>query len=277
MKTRILISAFLIFISILVANGQKVPPYGSNSGKYITIYKSRIYYEEYGKGIPLLMLHGGAGSIQDFQKVLPELSKHYHIIAPDSPGHGRSEQADSLGYQLMANYFSKFIDALKLDSVYIIGWSDGGNTALILAADRPDKVKRVLVSGANATTAGLRDNSLSSAGFTPEYVEKNSGEWLAWYQNLSPQKNQWKKFVDDSRKMWTNPIAIPEKKLKSIKCPTLIVMGDQDIITQEHGKYLHDMVRGSKLLVIPGTGHNTFSLKPDLMIRESLDFFGTKK
>ena len=268
---------FLLFwLGCLTTLAQTSQPYGSNHGKYITIFHTKIYYEEYGKGPPLLMLHGGAGSIQDFQKVLPELSKHYHIIAPDSPGHGRSEQADSLGYQLMANYFSKFIDDLKLDNVYIIGWSDGGNTALILAADRPNKIKRIMVSGANATTEGLRDKGNGSSGFTPEYVEKESKEWLAWYQKLSPQKDQWKKFVNDSRKMWLTPIAVPETKLKMIKCPTLVVMGDKDIITLEHGQYIHNTLRGSELFVVTGSGHNTFNLKPELMTKLALDFFGKK-
>src|ERR1043165_4081751 len=87
------------------ASAQQVA-YGSNSGKYLSIRNTQIYYEEYGKGIPLLLLQGGMGSIADFKRCIPELSKHYRVIAPDSPGQGRSGLADSMSYQLMASYMS---------------------------------------------------------------------------------------------------------------------------------------------------------------------------
>ena len=88
--------------------------YGSNNGKFLTIRGTKVYYEEYGKGVPLLMLHGGFGDITDFQKVIPKLSEKYRVIIPDAPGLGRSEYADSiLSYQLLADYSSKFIDLLK--------------------------------------------------------------------------------------------------------------------------------------------------------------------
>src|SRR4051812_16681594 len=99
--------------------------YGDNNGKYLTILDTEIYYEEYGEGVPLILLQGGMGSIHDFAKCIPELSKHYRVIAPDSPGQGRSELADSMSYELMADYISKMIDVLKLDSAYVMGWSDG--------------------------------------------------------------------------------------------------------------------------------------------------------
>ena len=81
----------------------------------------QIYYEEYGKGTPLILLQGGMGSIEDFALCIPELSKHFRVIAPDTPGQGRSELADSMSYELMAAYISKLIDILKLDSAYVMG------------------------------------------------------------------------------------------------------------------------------------------------------------
>ena len=123
--------------------GQEIK-YGSNSGKQLTIKDTKIYYEEYGSGLPLLLLHGGFGSIHDFEQVIPGLANHFRVIAVDSPGHGRSEQADSLSFELMANYISEMIDKLQLDSVYVIGYSDGGITALLLASRQHTKVKRVI-------------------------------------------------------------------------------------------------------------------------------------
>jgi pimeloyl-ACP methyl ester carboxylesterase len=145
---------FILFLWTSQVIGQQKIPYGSNNGKYISIFNTPIYYEEYGKGTPLILLQGGMGGIEDFALCIPDLSKHFRVIAPDTPGQGRSELADSMSYELMAEYISKFIDALKLDSAYVIGWSDGGNTGLILGSNRPDKIKKVLASGANYKLSG---------------------------------------------------------------------------------------------------------------------------
>jgi pimeloyl-ACP methyl ester carboxylesterase len=131
-KSTLLILILVTGISGIVY-GQETN-YGSNSGKQLTIQDTKIYFEEYGSGIPLLLLHGGFNSIHDFQQVIPDLANHFRVIAVDSPGHGRSEQADSLSFDLMADYISDMIDMLQLDSVYIIGYSDGGIIALLLAS-----------------------------------------------------------------------------------------------------------------------------------------------
>ena len=115
------ISWHLIFIILFfqnICNSQI--NYGSNNGKYLTIRGTKIYYEEYGKGAPLLLLHGGFGDISDFKNNILELSKKFKLIIPDAPGLGRSEHADSImSYQLMANYYSKMIDLLKLDTLKV--------------------------------------------------------------------------------------------------------------------------------------------------------------
>jgi pimeloyl-ACP methyl ester carboxylesterase len=110
----ITLSAALLVACNVFAQSVK---YGSNNGKFLTISKTKTYYEEYGKGMPLLLLHGGLGSISNFEKCIPELSKKYRVIAADSPSHGRSGQIDSLTYPVMADYFSKMIDELRLDSL----------------------------------------------------------------------------------------------------------------------------------------------------------------
>lgn len=270
----------LIFLSFIIfsfssgsAYGQATINYGSANGKYVSINNTRIYYEEYGKGAPLLLLHGGFGSINDFQKVIPELSRNFRVIAPDSPGHGRSEQADSLSYQLLASYFSRMIDAWQLDSVYVLGWSDGGDAALILAADRGDKVRKVVVSGANSTTDGLVSGELSHLKkLTPDYITIAMKEWLDNYKMFTPQKDNWRKFVNDSKKMWLTRIAVPESKLRQIKCPVLVIVGDHDIIRLEHAMEMHRSINESEFAVLPGTSHATFSQKPKLINKLTIDF-----
>jgi pimeloyl-ACP methyl ester carboxylesterase len=274
-----MIRIYALSLTVLFAvtgNAQPIVNYGSNQGKYISLFNTKIYYEEYGSGPNLLLLHGGTGSIQDFKKIIPGLAKNFHVIAPDSPGHGRSEQADSLSYPLLASYFSKLIDELHLDSVYVIGYSDGGNAALILAAARPDKVRKTMVSGANSRIEGCTDaNHNFTRNFSPAYVEKNMKTWLESYQAMSPQKDNWKKFVTDLRKMWITEVIISESKLQKINHAILIVIGDRDIVKLEHAAYLYRTIPGSQLSVLPGTSHNTFNQQPELILSLATKFFTT--
>src|SRR5690349_9692459 len=118
----------LVLVSVFLKGCEteiKKIEYGSNDGKYVTVKNRKMYFEEYGQGAPLLLLSGGglSRSIRDFGKCIPELSKKYRVIAPDTPGQGRSEQTDSLSYDLITECMSQLIDSLKLDSAYVMGLS----------------------------------------------------------------------------------------------------------------------------------------------------------
>jgi pimeloyl-ACP methyl ester carboxylesterase len=238
--------------------------YGSANGKYIRINNLNIYYEEYGKGHPLFLIHGGFGSIHDFRKVIPELSKHFRVIAADSPGHGRSEQAKTLSYQLMASYFSSLIDELTTGYVHVLGFSDGGNTSLIVSANRPDRIKKNVVSGAVYTTDGyVQEINDFFARLTPEVAAVELEKWLSAYSAKSPNKDQWQKFVYDNKRMAEERIIISEERLKQMNTSTLIIQGDQDIVKLEHTIALHRMINGSQLCVLPATSHYVFTERPD--------------
>ena len=205
-----------------IYNNTKV---GSNReiGKYATIDKIQIYYEIYGQGAPLLLIHGGLGSIENFKNCIPTLASHFKIIAIDSPGHGRSSQTDSLTYQFLSDHISMFIDFLELDSLYIMGWSDGGVIGLILACDRPDKVKKLIAVGANSRLDGINDEGIS--WMRNEMIDwlKNDKNWLDTYLSLTPEPDKVDNFLKHTQEMWLSDIYIPEVKIKSIKIPTMIV------------------------------------------------------
>jgi len=251
-------------------------PYGSNNGKYVTIKGAKVYYEEYGKGTPLLLLHGGFGSISNFNQVIGPLSKNYRVIAIDSPGQGRSEQIDAISYQIYADYYSAFIDQMKLDSVYVLGWSDGANSAYILAYDRPDKVKKVIVSGSNSDTDGYPDGAIDAMKkWTPETISEEFKEyWLKDFLKLSPNRNNWQKSYMQLKDMWITKEVISNDHLSKIKSKFLIVYGDKDVTKLEHGLHIYRTIPGSQLTILPNTSHMVFMEKPTLISNLIVDFLG---
>ncbi|MGL4629971.1 MAG: alpha/beta fold hydrolase [Leadbetterella sp.] len=241
--------------------------YGSNKGKYTTIRGTKMYYEEYGKGTPLLLIHGGLGDISAFKNIIPSLSKKYRVIIPDSPGLGRSDYADStLSYALIADYHSQLIDKLKLDSVYITGWSDGAIVGLILAKKRLDKVKKLISVGANYTLQGYTKQGLidSKNMADTNFVKTELRGWILHYQRLS-SKN-WTKYILEAGPMWLKETYFPKSDLESIRVPTLVIYGDKDMFTLEHGLEIKNAIPKSQFCVIPNCSHSVFADKPKLFL-----------
>ena len=126
--------------------------YGRNPavGKYADIRGFKMYYETYGKGEPLLIIHGNGGSINNFLYQIPYFAQNYQVILADSRAQGKSvDPSDSLSYEMMTDDLNALLDQLGLKSCYVIGWSDGGINGLLLAIRHPDKVKKLAVTGAN--------------------------------------------------------------------------------------------------------------------------------
>ena len=275
------ISCHLIFITLFfqnICNSQI--NYGSNNGKYLTIRGTKIYYEEYGNGAPLLLLHGGFGDISDFKNNILELSKKFKLIIPDAPGLGRSEHADSImSYQLMATYYSKMIDLLKLDTLNVIGWSDGGITALLLAKDRPDKIKKVITVGPNYRADGMKKEEID---FTQnklcnlEWVETNLKDWVTHYKALSPQ-GDWKRYITEAKRMWFEEEYFPKSTFNLINQNVLLVFGDNDMYTIEHGLEMYRALKNGQFCVLPNTTHEVFREKPKLIDQIVVDFLKPNK
>lgn len=263
---KILLIEFLVIFLLTTTEvlSQEQIQYGSNNGKYISIFNTKVYYEEYGKGMPLILLEGGYTSIKSFSKSIPELSKYFRVIIPDTPGQGKSEAPDSMTYSFMAEYISKMIDLLKLDSAYVLGWSDGGNMALILASKRPDKIKKVLAYGAGTRLDGATKRAQDFInGITYEEMQK-----ISWSDHqISP------KFFADIVKMWRTDIWVPQNLLENTKIPVMIAIGDKDITTLEHGIEMHRLIKNSQFCVLPNTTHFVFIQSPSLINQITIDFF----
>ncbi|QRR02420.1 alpha/beta fold hydrolase [Dyadobacter sandarakinus] len=268
------LSYFLVLSLLLAAcePHRKSVPYGSNQGKYLTIRNTRIYYEIYGKGTPLLLLHPGLGSIEHLAGMIPNLSEHFRVIVPDAPGHGRSGQADSLSGELLADYCSDIIDQLQLDSAYVMGWSMGGNTALLLAAKRPDKIRKVVSGASNSKSSGLTDEGRALLEqYTVEAVKEDQ-DWLQNYQRLNPQSDQWVKFWEDNQKMWKREIKISDDQLAGIDVPVLLIRGDRDMIKLDHSLNIYRLLRKGQLCIYPNVGHEMPDEKGEMLCRTVVDF-----
>jgi pimeloyl-ACP methyl ester carboxylesterase len=276
-KISTLILALIICIS---SNAQtKKVEYGSNSGKYITVKNHKIYVEEYGKGTPLLLLSGGGlnRSIKDFEKCIPELAKHYRVIVPDTPGQGRSEQTDSLSYALLTDFMSGLIDAMKLDSTYVMGWSDGGIVSIMLADKRADKVRKIIAVGANNGTRGFvlpDDFPLDSVKLpTVDQWANFHKKDIEWYNTLLPKKD-WRKMAYYLNVMWYGKEYFSPKVYDNINIPVMIVVGDRDDISTEHALEMHKLIKNSQLCVFPNTTHDIFKERPEVMNNLAIEFFG---
>lgn len=247
---------------------------GSNAenGQHATIDGLDIYYETYGEGTPLLLLHGGLGSISNFKKCLPNLATQFKVIALDSPGHGRSGQTDSLSYPLLADYLSKFIDHLQLDSLYVMGWSDGGVIGFLLAADRPDKVKKLVAVGANTRLDGLEAATVN--WIRNDLIEwaKGNTHWLEQYLSLTPQSEKIDNYLKNTQSMWLTEVYVPENKMKNIQIPTLILQGDKDLMTLEHTTEMYRSIKNAQLCILPNASHFCLEEKPELITTIVINF-----
>ena len=236
-------------------------------GAYAAVNGINVYYEIHGDGHPLVLLHGGATSIEIFFGQLPVLAKSFKVYAFDSRGHGRSSRGQApLSYALMAADTIAALDALGVQRAHLVGWSDGGNIGLYLAVHYPERIDRLVVISANFRPEGLKAESMrpgeSYAGRLTEY----------WFKLLSPAPDNWPRLKVDLQQLWDTKPTLSEADLGGITAPTLIIAGEQDIVTPAHIEKMHHAIKGSVLQVIPGTTHSLLWQRPRLVNKMIIDF-----
>jgi pimeloyl-ACP methyl ester carboxylesterase len=256
--------------------------YGSDeqAGKYIDIDDIKIYYEIYGEGEPVLLLHGNGGSIENFLKQIPEFSEYFKVIAIDSRAQGRSTDSEKeITYELMASDMAALIDKLNLGSVNVVGWSDGGIIGLELAYLYPDKVKKLVAVGANYSNKNFIAPSDHIHMDARDTLVIRSRKFAQRYRNtlerLSPNPE---KIPEIRRKLRTLMAKYPNftvKQLQKIKTPTLVVSGDHDIISLDHTVSLFASLPHAQLFVVPDATHVVPVEQPDLFNSVVLNFLKT--
>jgi pimeloyl-ACP methyl ester carboxylesterase len=269
------ILCFLFSLSLL-QNGRsqdlyKFPPdttkFGSNekAGGFATIRGFKMYYEMYGQGEPLLIIHGNGGSISNFFGQIPFFERHYKVILADSRAQGRSvDESDSLSYEMMADDLNDLLNTLHIDSCNVIGWSDGGINGLLLAIRHPDKVKKLAVTGANLWP--------DTSAVDPEVYDMVVQD-IKSYKNkpVTPNSKHALKLLH----LLNQEPHISTAQLKKIKCPTLVIGGDHDVILTKHTLLIAESIPKSYLWILPDSGHSTPLVYKDLFNQVVYQFLKT--
>lgn len=240
--------------------------YGNNksSGKYYKIRGINIYTEQYGNGKPLLLIHGNGGSIHSMSKIIPFFSQKYKVIAIDSRAHGKSvDPGDSLSFEMIADDNAALLEQMHIDSAYVIGWSDGGIVALLLAMRHPNKVIKLASTGAN-----LWPDSTALVPYIWEDERKYHDSLQTKTFTNSKEKNDWKVFMLD----WLQP-NIPLNALHNIVCPSLVISGDHDVINLEHTIKIYQNIPKANLWILPNSGHATLVEHTDEFNKKVYEFF----
>jgi pimeloyl-ACP methyl ester carboxylesterase len=209
-----------------------------------TIHGHKIYYAVRGTGPTLVFLHGGGDSGEhSFVRQLDLFSEHHHIVAPDQVGQGRTPDVPGpLSYTAMMEDTAALLRMLKLRQVDVVGFSDGGILALMLAVRHPELVRRLVISGVNISPEGLRPEALEELRANQIPKPTTIDEKLAHLWLTSPTESE-----------------LNIELLAKITQPVLVISGDRDAITLEHTLEIFHALPDAELCVLPGTDHLTFS------------------
>lgn len=260
---------FLILLSILTHGLMaQVVAYGSNAqaGRYVNVGDAKIYYEVYGEGRPVLLLHGGLyGYINEFSQYIPVLSKQFKVIAMATRGHGRSEIGNEpFSYERYAKDVVKVLRNESPDSAVVIGFSDGAITAYLLAAEYKDITRKVVALAGGIDSSGHRKEAFE--GYIkekPEDVERNAPDFVRERKKLMPEPDRWLEFVEKVHGVCEKQVIVSKDEARKIKCPVLTVGGDRDdYFKTEQFFDIYNTIPHSQLAIIPNCDHVGLIEKP---------------
>jgi pimeloyl-ACP methyl ester carboxylesterase len=233
-------------------------PYGANAevGKYVQTKDAKIYYEVYGKGQPIVVLHGGLfGSTVEMADFIDKLKLNYQVIAISLRGHGKSELGtEPVSLEQRANDALTVINGVTKDSVMVLGFSDGGFSAYKLAAMYPERVKKMVVIGAGELHPGLVEFK-----FTAKDAMSFDKAFFEQQLTLMPEPNRLEDLFLGVNACYSK-LTVSKDLLSSIKCPVLVMAGDRD-----NGNPVERVVSAARFIpkhqisIIPNTTHECFT------------------
>jgi pimeloyl-ACP methyl ester carboxylesterase len=234
---------------------------------YVDVEGVQTWYEDHGTGDPLVLLHGGFSDASEFGGTTPALAERFHVFTPERRGHGHTPDVPGpISYELMAADTVAFLDQLKIGRSHLVGHSDGANVALLVALTRPDLVDRLVLISGNFHHDGL------VAGL--DLGDLAANEYLAdVYGQISPDgRDHFPVIAEKILRMATTEPTLNAADLAKVPARTLVMAGDDDMVSAEHTLLLYRGIPDSELAIVPGTSHALIIEKPDLCNRIILDF-----
>ncbi|MFA2562612.1 MULTISPECIES: alpha/beta fold hydrolase [Bacillus] len=226
---------------------------------------SQIYYEKSGRGFPLFLLHGNSGSGKYFSKQVPELEKYFQIFLVDSRGHGRSTNVSkNLNFPLMVDDLKTIMLLENIRKADFLGFSDGANLAMMFTTSYPEYVHRLVLNAGNTKTSGVRFLLLAAIYALYSFV---------FIPSLFSKKIQQKLSI---LSLLLHDIGVSKLDLKQISCPTLILVGEHDIIKRKHSIYLAKTIPNASFVSVSGQGHTFARKNPQQFNQEILKFLKEK-
>lgn len=224
---------------------------------YAPVNGIKMYYEIHGTGKPLVLIHGGGSTIQtNFGKILPLLARNRQVIAVELQAHGHTQDRGTpLSFEQDADDVASLLQSLNIAKADIFGFSNGGNTAMQIAIRHPGIVQKMIVASAfykrSGVVPGLFDG-LKRASLDSMPIQLKT----AYLQEVRDEKNLKTMFERDKERMihfkdWS------DSDIKSITAPTLLIIGDADVILPEHAVAMSHLIPHCRLAIIPG-GHGKY-------------------
>jgi pimeloyl-ACP methyl ester carboxylesterase len=243
-------------------------PDATSSGHVDLPDGAKIYYAVYGKGAPVILLHGGMGNADHFGFQMPALVDKFQVIVIDSRGQGRSTMSKTkLSYHQMALDVVAVMDSLRLGKAAFVGWSDGGEIGLDIAINQPERVTRLFVFGSNYDANGVKPSKGTST------FNAYNAKCASDFAKIAKDPKKYQAVVEAMMPVWRNPAVFTKDQLRSIKAPTVVSDGEFDeIIEMSQVKEMATLIPNAKLVVFPNTSHFALWQDPAAFNKALVDF-----
>jgi pimeloyl-ACP methyl ester carboxylesterase len=250
-------------------------PFGTNdaAARRLTVDGTAIYYEVYGDGPPVLLLHGGLyGYIAEYAPYIVELAKRHTVIAVATRGHGRSEVGWApYTHDLLAGDAVAVLRRETREAALVIGFSYGAQTAFRLAARHPAAVRKVVVIGAGFAPSPQAVEW--ARGLTADGFARDNAGFVAGRKAIMPRPEEWPRFFELLRASLLQTPDLTPAETAAIRCPVLIVGGDRDFYNPVSVFHrVHGRLAGSRLIILRDADHVQSLVRPDVLRNHVLPF-----
>lgn len=280
LKSILIISIGIMFMTFQ-SNAQKVKP--ANSG-YAPVNGIKVYYEIYGEGQPLILLHGAFYTIDlNWSELIPELSKTRKVIALEMQGHGHSPFSDrKMSMSILASDVEKVMDYLKIDSADVAGYSMGGSVAYQFAVQSPKRLRKlVIISSTYKSDGWLPVVNGAFKNFKPEFFDNTPLQTA--YDAVAPDKTKWRKFLEQMFAFAQEPFNVGDSNIAKITAPVLIISGDNDGLDKIELMKTYELLGGgvaadmqpmpkSQLAIVPSQTHVSLMMQTETILNYMENF-----